>query len=569
MIINTETQIRIKKIECDTILKATNLQMGRPYVPYEGSYVFTPSLSQQTIEIEDMTAKHDIIIEPMPLGSATTPTTSAVANPSIGVDDNGLITASVSESFGVTPVVEEGYVINGTEGTVSVSGGSTKQLTTKEGTTITPTESVQTAVAKNVYTLGDVNVDAIPSTYIGSGVTQRSSNDVTVNGATVTVPTGYYSNLVSKTVASGTEGTPIATKGAVTNHSVSVTPSVTNVGGYIEGGTHTGTAVSISASDLVSGTKTITENGTNIDVVNFEDVTVNVEGSSVNLESGSATIAAAGTVEHTPSVGYDGFDTFTTTTPSASSSLGTSAYYDFDGGNASWCLNHYVDVNSAGWVASGRTYGNTVHYGAVQSGTTITPSASSQTIGGENYMMQGAITVESAPLNSASRSYTPTESAQSETITPSSGNYGLDEVSVTVGAIPSNYVGSEIVRRDDTDLYGVYDDGSYDIGGPAGYYQYPFYKTVPSASIYGGYDAVVTPSITVNASGLITAGILEEQDFAFCFGSGWVNTSASTAIRVQGYNTLQLTNGNNLEYGLTDATSSRVGVGKVGSMIIK
>lgn len=31
----------------------------------------------------------------------------------------------------------------------------------------------------------------------------------------------------------------------------------------------------------------------------------------------------------------------------------------------------------------------------------------------------------------------------------------------------------------------------------------------------------------------------------------------------------QLTDGNNLEYGLTNATSSRVGVGKVGSMIIK
>ena len=30
-----------------------------------------------------------------------------------------------------------------------------------------------------------------------------------------------------------------------------------------------------------------------------------------------------------------------------------------------------------------------------------------------------------------------------------------------------------------------------------------------------------------------------------------------------------LPNGNNLEYGLSDATSSRVGVGKVGSMVIK
>lgn len=30
-----------------------------------------------------------------------------------------------------------------------------------------------------------------------------------------------------------------------------------------------------------------------------------------------------------------------------------------------------------------------------------------------------------------------------------------------------------------------------------------------------------------------------------------------------------IADGNNLEYGLTDATSSMVGVGKVGSMIIK
>lgn len=712
-----------------------------PLTDYTGQYNYTPTESVQTVSTQykslgnnitiqaipsdyigsevarrsesDVTASGDTVTAPsgyyeasvsktVQAGTATTPTTSQTENPTISVDGSGIVTASYSMSFGITPTVEEGYVTSGTEGTVTVSGSASMQLDTESGKTITPTESAQTAVGENVYTLGEITVDAIPSDYVGSGIPKKSSSDLTASGATVSVPSGFYEESTSKSVQSGTEGTPTATKGAVSNHEVTVTPSVTNTAGYISGGTKTGTAVTVSASELVSGTKTITKNGENIDVVNYEDVTVNVAGGGGNLESGSATISGAGTVEHTPSVGYDGFDTFTTTTPSASSSLGTNAYYNFDGGNASWCLNHYIDVNSAGWVASGRTYGNTVYYGAVQSGMTITPSASSQTIGGENYMMHGAITVESAPLNSASRSYTPTESAQSETITPSSGNYGLDEVSVTVGAIPSNYVGSsiprrdddnisvveevddavvvassgyypsqaeriipyvtgqqsvsynsttgvitathtfpssgyvpsgtevtatgqvhiahatlkangtyyavdddndawtgvtvsvsapsptlqtksksytptesaqtetitadngydglssvgvsvsaipsnyvgsEIVRRDDTDLYGVYDDGSYNIGGPAGYYQYPFYKTVPSASIYGGYDVFVTPSISVDASGLITAAVLDTRDFAFCFGSGWVNASTSTDIRVTAYNTLQLPSG--------------------------
>ena len=63
---------------------------------------------------------------------------------------------------------------------------------------------------------------------------------------------------VSVTTPAGTEGTPTATKGAVSGNAISVTPSVTNSAGYISGGTRTGTAVSVAASELVSGTKTIT-----------------------------------------------------------------------------------------------------------------------------------------------------------------------------------------------------------------------------------------------------------------------------------------------------------------------
>lgn len=103
--------------------------------------------------------------------------------------------------------------------------------------------------------------------------TPKTASDVTVSGATVTIPAGAYSSQVQKSVASGTAGTPTASKGTVSNHAISVTPSVTNTEGYISGGTKTGTAVTVSASELVSGSETKTANGT-YDVTNLASVTV-------------------------------------------------------------------------------------------------------------------------------------------------------------------------------------------------------------------------------------------------------------------------------------------------------
>jgi len=88
---------------------------------------------------------------------------------------------------------------------------------------------------------------------------------------------------------SGTTGTPSATKGTVSNHSMSITPSVTNTTGYITGGTKTGTAVTVSASELVSGTKSITSNGTGIDVTNYAAVNVALEFSTITVSSSDPT----------------------------------------------------------------------------------------------------------------------------------------------------------------------------------------------------------------------------------------------------------------------------------------
>lgn len=155
------------------------------------------------------------------------------------------------------------------------SGGGTINNQDK---TVTPSESSQSITADEGYTgLGTVTVNAISSTYVGSGIDRRDSTDLSASGATVSVPSGYYENNASTSVSSGTAGTPSATKGAVSDHSISVTPSVTNTSGYITGSTITGTAVTVSASELVSGSETKTANGT-YDVTNLASLIVNVSG---------------------------------------------------------------------------------------------------------------------------------------------------------------------------------------------------------------------------------------------------------------------------------------------------
>ena len=115
------------------------------------------------------------------------------------------------------------------------------------------------------------------------------------------------------------------------------------------------------------------------------------------------------------------------------------------------------------------------------------------------------VTQGGTTINNQDKSVTPTESAQS--VTYDSGYTGLGTVSV--GAISSLYVGSEVARKTSSDLVA----SNNTIVAPAGYYENAASKTVqagtagtPTATKGSvvGHAVTVTPSVT-NSAGWISS----------------------------------------------------------------
>lgn len=103
--------------------------------------------------------------------------------------------------------------------------------------------------------------------YTGT-IASRSGSDITVSGATVTVPAGHYAGQATKSVANGSVTAPATISGSgatistgtntlTLSKTVSVAPNVTNAG-YISNGTAGNASVSLTASVTTQGATTYT-----------------------------------------------------------------------------------------------------------------------------------------------------------------------------------------------------------------------------------------------------------------------------------------------------------------------
>ena len=140
---------------------------------------------------------------------------------------------------------------NGTAGTPNATNGTVNNHFISVTSSVTNTTGYITG-----GTLTEESVTVSPSELVSGTYSVKSSG------------TKDVTNYASAYVPSRSVGFPIATKGVVTNHMISIEPEVETSGGYIIAGFIGVTAVTVSESEIVSGNKEITSNCSNIDVTN-------------------------------------------------------------------------------------------------------------------------------------------------------------------------------------------------------------------------------------------------------------------------------------------------------------
>ena len=222
---------------------------------------------------------------------------------------------------------------------VGAAGGTINN----EDKTVSPSESQQTITADEGYTgLGTVTVNAISSTYVGSGVDRRSASDLTASGATVTAPAGYYQNAATKTISNGSVTAPSTISGTSASVStgtntltlsktVSVTPNVTSAG-YISSGTAGNASVSLTASVTTQGAQTIYPSTSDQTIASGRYLTgtqtvkaVTYSGLSANTILSGTTVKIGDSADDDRIVAVSGsvtFQTYYTGSSAPSSSLG-------------------------------------------------------------------------------------------------------------------------------------------------------------------------------------------------------------------------------------------------------
>ena len=296
----------------------------------------------------------------------------------------------------------------GLQGTLA--GGGSIHPVYDGATEFTPTESAQTIGTEGKVVLTDLTVDAVPSTYVGSAVDRRDSDDLAASGATVTAPAGYYAEPASKAVASGS----ITMRRPTMDEAVGEVRSRADVtAGYVAGGSYGGSALIL---DKQAGTTITPTESEQVAVAQYRWTTGAVKVAAIPSQyivpTGTYTVTGGGT--------HDVTEYASASVASATPTNSSDSEYITSSGSRKWRYRPKTIVPTAGWAdqhsASNPINGFWVTYDAIPTGTTVTPTASAQTIGGADTMMEGAVTVAAMPSGSVTPD-TPTVDSSNGAVT--------------------------------------------------------------------------------------------------------------------------------------------------------